>query len=48
MKKVIAVSLDESLTKQIDELRGDVSRSKFVGNLLVKALNKSEKMEGKQ
>ena len=43
MKTVVCVSLTDTLLKQIDTLRGDVSRSFFVEKLLVKQLLCEEK-----
>ena len=42
MTETVTVSISKNLQKQIDDARGDVSRSRFVTRALEQALSKKE------
>jgi metal-responsive CopG/Arc/MetJ family transcriptional regulator len=42
MTEVISFAIRRELREQIDTLRGDVSRSRFIANLLQKAIEKGD------
>ncbi|MGE3398073.1 MAG: hypothetical protein AB7I49_02265 [Candidatus Nitrosocosmicus sp.] len=43
MTTIISIVLKEKLLQHIDQIRGDVSRSKFISKLLECALNSEKK-----
>ena len=43
MTEVITISIDSKLKTKLDELRGDITRSKFISRLVENALDNKRK-----